>query len=303
MNTKSLRIALSALSFSALGLAACGGPATRDSSRPMAAPSPIAEMAMGAKIAEDGSYYAEQDAGGGGEAAPQQYIAYSHSIGMRLPGTAIEPTLQGHIDACNKAGPSVCMVTNSWMNSYSEDEASASLNLRATPAWIDQFLSGVEAEAKAAKGEITSRQTTAEDLTVSIIDTDARLKAQETLQARLEQLLAERPGKLGELLETERELARVNGEIDSLTSTLAALRQRVDMSQLSIGYETKRNPVSQGALEPLGRAFGDFFYNLASALAAVITAFAVGLPWLILIGVFVWIWLKLIWPRIRRKKG
>ena len=32
-------------------------------------------------------------------------------------------------------------------------------------------------------------------------------------------------------------------------------------------------------------------------------AFAVGLPWLILIGVFVWIWLKLIWPRVRRKKS
>ena len=78
--------------------------------------------------------------------------------------------------------------TKLYENSYSEDEASASLNLRATPAWIDQFLSGVEAEAKAAKGEITSRQTTAEDLTVSIIDTDARLNAQETLQARLEQL-------------------------------------------------------------------------------------------------------------------
>ncbi|WP_065383188.1 DUF4349 domain-containing protein, partial [Hyphomonas sp. ND6WE1B] len=239
----------------------------------------------------------------GGETVAQQYIAYSHSIGMRLPVNAIEPTLQGHIDACNKAGPTVCMVTNSWMNAYSEDEASASLNLRATPAWIEQFLNGVEAEAKAAKGEITNRQTTAEDLTVSIIDTDARLKAQETLQARLEQLLADRPGKLGELLETERELARVNGEIDSLKSSLAALRQRVNMSQLSIGYETKRNPVSQGALEPLARAFGDFFYNLSSALAAVITAFAIGLPWLILIGVFVWIWLKLIWPRIRRKKS
>ena len=194
------------------------------------------------------------------------------------------------------------MVTNSWMNSYSEDEASASLYLRATPEWIGTFLNGVEAEAEAAKGEVTNRQTTAEDLTVSIIDTDARLKAQETLQTRLEQLLADRPGKLGELLETERELARVNGEIDSLKSTLAALRQRVDMSQLSISYETKRNPVSQGALQPLARAFGDFFYNLSSALAAVITAFAVGLPWLVLIGAFLWIWLKLIWPRIRRKK-
>ena len=194
------------------------------------------------------------------------------------------------------------MVTNSWLNAYSDDEASASLQLRATPAWIEQFLNGVEAGAKAAKGEVTNRQTTAEDLTVSIIDTDARLKAQQTLQGRLEQLLAERPGKLGELLDTERELARVNGEIDSLKSTLAALRQRVDMSQLNVNYETKRPVVSRGALQPLARAFGDFFYNLSNAMAAVITAFAVGLPWLILLGVFLWVWLKLIWPRIRRKK-
>ena len=300
MKTRTILLALSACL-----LAACGGPKgfeARDVA-PAAPPPPMSELQMGAAMDEAGNYFAEPgEAGGGGTQAVQQYIAYSHSIGMRLPVAGIEPTLQGHIDACNKAGPTVCMVTNSWMNSYSEDEASASLNLRATPAWIDQFLNGVEAEAKAAKGEITNRQTTAEDLTVSIIDTDARLKAQQTLQTRLEQLLAERPGKLGELLETERELARVNGEIDSLKSTLKALRQRVDMSQLSVSYETKRNPVSQGALEPLGRAFGDFFYNLSSALAAVITAFAVGLPWLILIGVFVWIWLKLIWPRIRRKK-
>ncbi|KJS24171.1 MAG: lipoprotein [Hyphomonadaceae bacterium BRH_c29] len=292
--------------LSVLMLAACGGPGSSydaaNESRSMAAPAPMAEAKLQALMPMDGNL--DEAGGAGGEApAAQQYIAYSHSLGMRLPVAAIEPTLQGHVDACNKAGPSVCMVTNSWMNSYSEDEASASLYLRATPAWIEQFLSGAEAEAKAAKGEITNRQTTAEDLTVSIIDSDARLKAQQTLQARLEQLLADRPGKLGELLETERELARVNGEIDSLKSTLAALRLRVDMSQLSVSYETKRNPVSQGALQPLGDAFGSFFYNLAGALAAVITAFAIGLPWLILLGGFLWIWLKLIWPRIRRKKS
>ena len=278
---------------------ACGGAGNRDYAAPASPPS--AEMAM--KMAEPMYDVAEESASGG--AAPQaaeQYIAYAHSIGMRLPVKSIEPTMQGHISACNAAGPSVCIVTNSWLNAYSEDSVSASLNIRATPAWIDTFLSGVEAEAEAAKGEITNRQTTAEDLTVSIIDTGARLKAQQTLQERLEKLLADRPGELGDLLETERELARVNGEIDSLTSSLTALRQRVDMSQLSVSYETKLNPVSQGALQPLGEAFGSFFYNLASAVAAVVTAFAVGLPWLLLIGALLWIWLRMIWPRIRRKK-
>jgi hypothetical protein len=241
----------------------------------------------------------------GGEqsgAAVQQYIAYSHSLGLRLPVATIEPVMQGHIDACNAAGPAKCIVINSYLNAWSEDESSASLNLRATPDWIETFLKGVEAEAEQAKGEIMSRQTTAEDLTVTIIDTDARLHAQEALQKRIEGLLENRPGDLGELLETERERARVNGEIDSLKSSMKALMQRVNMSQLSVSYETKRNPVSSGALSPLGDAFGGFFYNLSSALAAVITAFAVGLPWLILLGVFLWLWLKLIWPRIRRKK-
>ncbi|ABI76973.1 putative lipoprotein [Hyphomonas neptunium ATCC 15444] len=292
MITKSTLIAAAMVA-----LAACGSP-NRDFSAP-AAPPPV-EMAM-KQSAQDYDMAAEESAGGEQPAA-QQYIAYTHSIGMRLPVSSIEPTMQGHIAACNAAGPSVCIITNSWLTAYAEDSVGASLNLRATPAWIETFLSGVEAEAEAAKGDVTNRQTTAEDLTVSIIDTGARLKAQKTLQERLQALLAERPGELGDLLETERELARVNGEIDSLTSSLATLRQRVDMSQLAVNYETKLNPVSQGALQPLGEAFGNFFYNLASAIAAVVTAFAVGLPWLLLIGALLWIWLRLIWPRIRRKK-
>jgi hypothetical protein len=106
---------------------------------------------------------------------------------------------------------------------------------------------------------------------------------------------------LGELLETERELARINGEIDSLTSTLKALRQRVDMSQLAVSYETRRDPISPGVLAPLSEAFSRFFYDLSRAVAAVVTAFAVGLPWLLLIGLLLWIWLSLIWPRLRRR--
>jgi hypothetical protein len=138
-----------------------------------------------AKMA-DASYMEEVAAEGGGAAPAEpgsvQYIAYSHSIGMRLPVKSIEPTMQAHVDACNKAGPAVCVVTNSWLNAYSETEANASLNLRATPAWIETFLAGVEAEAEAVKGDVTSRQTTAEDLTVTIIDTTPKETKMENLK-------------------------------------------------------------------------------------------------------------------------
>lgn len=281
-----------AVAAAALTLAACGAERRAYESAPMA---PVEAMKRAAAPAEEASGGAAPDA------VAAQYIAYTHSIGMRLPLRAVEPTLQGHVDACNAAGPTVCIVINSNLYTYSEEQTSGYLNLRATPAWIETFLSGVEAEAKAARGEISNRQTSAEDLTVSIIDTDARVQALETLRGRLQQLLADRPGNLGEILETERELARVNGEIDSLKSTLAALRQRVDMSQLSVSYETKPDAITQGG-SSIGRAFSEFFANLAQATAAVITAFAFGLPWLLLIGALLWIWLRLIWPRIRRKK-
>lgn len=74
------------------------------------------------------------------------------------------------------------------------------------------------------------------------------------------------------------------------------------MSTLDINYQTKVPPFSRTRDNPLGEAFGDFFYNLSGAIASVITAFAVGLPWIALIGVFLWIWLKLIWPRLRGNK-
>ncbi len=234
--------------------------------------------------------------------AIEQYIAYTYAMGIRLPVAQVDPLMQTHIDACNTAGPSRCIVTNSSLNKQSEDNVSGSLYIRAAPEWIDTFMDGVDAETEAAKGEISYRNASAEDLTRAILDTDARLKAQETLQARLQNLLETRDGELKDLLEIERELARVSGDIDSIRSNLKAMRLRVSMSQLSINYETKRKPFTQATVNPIARAGGDFFYNFSAALAAVIDFFAVGLPWMFLVGVFAWIWLKLIWPRLRRKK-
>ncbi|MCI4643344.1 MAG: DUF4349 domain-containing protein [Hyphomonadaceae bacterium] len=235
--------------------------------------------------------------------APEQYIAYSHSLGLRLPVAAVEPVMAGHVAACEAAGPTLCIVTNSRFNNQSDEYASGSLSLRAKPDWIETFLAGIDSEAEAANGEVSYRNTSAEDLTRAIIDTDARLTAQRTLQTRLQTLLETRDGDLNELLAVERELARVTSEIESTDSYLKALRLRVSMSQLSVNYETKISAVGPQRFNPLGEALSDFFFNLSSGLAGVITAFAVGLPWLFLLGVMLFIWLRVIWPRIRRKKS
>ncbi|MEM7639432.1 MAG: DUF4349 domain-containing protein [Pseudomonadota bacterium] len=302
-------------SASLLGLAACGGGGDYERSE-AAPPSPVmSEMAMDLQVTGNQKFSGDRldraiqteprdDAGGGevGEPGTEQYIAYSHSLGMSLPKGGVPPMMTAHADACRAAGTANCIVINSNVYSQEEDYASGNLSIRATPDWIETFLGGIDEAAEAAGGDITQRSTQAEDLTRQIVDTGARLEAQKTLQTRLLNLLERRDGELGELLQIERELARVTGGIESIEAQLKTLRLRVSMSSLDINYQTKVPAFSGSRENPLGQAFGDFFYNLSSAIAAVITAFAVGLPWILLIGLFLWIWLKLIWPRLRGKK-
>ncbi|MEM6899591.1 MAG: DUF4349 domain-containing protein, partial [Pseudomonadota bacterium] len=133
-------------------------------------------------------------------------------------------------------------------------------------------------------------------------DADARLKAQITLQGRLEDLLANRDGELSDFLQIERELARVTGDIESINTNIKAQRQRVSKSELTVSYENQRTVVPGGRRNPLARAFGDFFYNLSDALASVITFFAIALPWLLVIGILLFIWLRAIWPWVRKRR-
>lgn len=297
------------------GLAACGGGDYERSSQAPPAPPPSLELADEA-VELDGMAQLKRVQGGQagpaepapdaatGEPGGEQFIAYRHSLGLTLPKGGVEPMMASHTAACRAAGTASCIVVNANQYSQDADYASGHLSIRATPDWIEGFMAGIESETTQAGGEITQRATSAEDLTRQITDTGARLEAQKTLQGRLLKLLQERDGELGDLLQIERELARVTGSIESIEAQLKTLRLRVSMSSLDINYQTKVPAFSGSRENPLGQAFGDFFYNLSAAIAAVITAFAIGLPWIVLIGLFLWIWLKLIWPRLRgRKKG
>ena len=297
--------------ISVLGLSACGGGGGSDYERSAAAP-PAPMMVEDAIQMETGaSFKAAMDevspeprpepGAPTGEPIVEQYIAYSHSLGLTLPKGGVETAMTGHTAACRAAGTATCIVINSNVYSQEEDYASGNLSIRATPAWIETFMGVIETDAEKIGGEVTQRSTRAEDLTRQIIDTGARLEAQKTLRGRLLGLLERRDGELGELLQIERELARVTGDIESIEAQLKTLRLRVSMSSLDINYQTKVPAFSGSRENPLGQAFGDFFYNLSGAIAAVITAFAVGLPWILLLGLFLWIWLKLIWPRLRGK--
>ncbi len=298
MTTESFRrLALAAASMAAL--AACSQQA--DQSYDYA---PKAEAAAGrvASVAyeADAAQPVPPPGPGGDVANAGVMLAYSYSMAIEAPKAAIAPLAAAHEKACLDAGPAVCQVMGSSVNSYGEDQVSAYLNLRAEPTWLATFRSGIASDAEKAGGELTANTVNAEDLTQYIIDTSARLDAKKTLRERIKGLLETREGSLSDILAAERALAEVQGEIDAMIAQLDAAKARVAMSSLSISYSSDPE-TSVSMWKPLHEAFKGFGRTSMQSLAEAVTFVARSWPALILVLVVLSI--LRVWWRGRRKRA
>ena len=118
------------------------------------------------------------------------------------------------------------------------------------------------------------------------------------LRDRLQELLRSRPGRLADLLEVERELARVQSEIDSIQSNLAVMRTRVAMSELTINYRSAPRPVGSDTFRPLRDALANFLGIVVGGFAAIITIIAGLIPVAVVVVPIVWLILR--W---RKRRG
>ena len=240
---------------------------------------------------------------GGGQPAGQRLIAYTYNYGFKVPATGMQGLLDAHKKQCEDAGPVKCYVVNSSISGLGEDQSYGQMTLRGSADWVRTFRSGMSEGLKPFNATLDSNSDSAEDLTVNIVDSEARLRSLKTMRDRLEQLLRDRPGKLGDLLEIEREFARVQGEIDSSESILAQMKLRVAMSVVSLGYTASFPPGSESVWRPVGDAFGGFEASFAGAFAGIVRFIAEILPVLIFGGLVIFAGVSILrWRGTRRKK-
>lgn len=276
---------------------AYGGVAMDQMERGAAAPAaPPAEPAPSS--GEGPATQPAPDQPGGGTASPVLYLAYSYGIGLEIPSQRLSTVMDAHIQACEAAGPRLCQLIGSNKSGDPESYMEGYVSLRAEPQWMQTFMSGMSAQVDAAGGRIMQQTTNTEDLTRQIVDTEARLRALTALRDRLQELLRARPGRLADLLEVERELARVQGEIDAIQSNLTVMRTRVAMSELTINYRSAPRPVGSDTFEPLRQAFADFLGVIVGGIAAIIYLIAGLIPAAIVIVPLVWLALR--W---RKRRG
>lgn len=287
------------IALAALALIAGGcGQQRSEMSADGAAPAAEAAMAPSAAVP---ARYAVASAPSG-EAAPTApavsvpMLAYEYSMGLEVPLRRLGGLVDKHEKACTDAGPAVCQVIGANTSADGGDGgARATLTIRATPAWLKSFRAQIQKDAASSGGKLVNTNVQAEDLTRQIVDTEAALRAKTTLRGRLEQLLASRPGALSDLLEVERELARVQGEIDATQSELAVMRTRIATSKLTVTYVSQGSLAPDSAMRPLNDAMHDVVKTVAVGFAVIIYLIAGLFPFLVVFGPVLWLlgrWMK-----------
>ena len=123
-------------------------------------------------------------------------------------------------------------------------------------------------------GKVETVSSNAQDVGEEFVDVTARVNNAKRLEDRLLTLLANRTGKLDEVLRVERELARVREEIERYEGRLRYLTSRVSMSTLSITVHEPapilgNNPGENPIAAALRRAWRNFIGLLAGTIASL----------------------------------
>jgi hypothetical protein len=127
-------------------------------------------------------------------------------------------------------------------------------------------------------GKLESVNVDAQDVGEEFVDVTARMENARRLERRLIDLLATRTGKLKDVLDVERELARVREEIDRYEGRLRYLKAHTAMSTLSVTVHEPLPVVGTAGKSVMGEAFTQAWRNFVGLLALAVQSLGVVLP-------------------------
>ncbi len=171
---------------------------------------------------------------------------------------------------------------------------SASMTVRIPADRLSAFL-----ETVSTISNVISSSKSVEDVTLSYVATESRLKALETEQARLLELLA-RAETMDDLLTIESRLTDVRTELEQVNSTLRVYDNQVDYAtvHLSINEVAEYTEVPQTVGERISSGFVSTVKGLWNGLVELFIFLVVASPYWIILAVVVVVMILV----VRKKK-
>jgi hypothetical protein len=212
-------------------------------------------------------------------------LAYEHHVTLRANREEIQARMASVRDACMSEKFGACTLLGE--NLTTGDYPSGYIQMRLVPKAVDGV---VQAGAKGA--ELAERRTTAEDLADAVQNTEMRQKRLKLHHEKLMELLARKDIKGEELLGLTQQLSEVESQLDAASQESAQQQRRIETNMLTIQFESIGFDADSSEIK---QSLQSFVGTLDSSVAFVITAFAALLPFILMLGAFVWIirwWLR-----------
>ena len=212
---------------------------------------------------------------------PARRIAVSHRFMVDLPGADVERTQRETLAGCDPPG---CWVLATHIGQTRDGAVQASISVRIAP----ERYAGFAAAITAPPARLTSHTESAEDKTLAVLDIEKRLDAQMVLRDRLMQLLKQSGTSIGDMVAVEKQLADVQGTIESETAQRDYLRTITDTVMVEVSYNGLIQQAGPFDVSPLLVALEGFAGIVIQSVGDMIAWFAYALPWLAIVVLAGW---------------
>lgn len=231
------------------------------------------------------------DKPGGRAVAEPAQLAYEHEVGVRLPEAEVVPTMQAARRACEARKFGACLVLSVKQSGGSYPDAS--LTVRAEAKAIEPLI-GMAGKG----GDVESRHTSAEDLSVVIRDNALLRERLRKQHARLLEFQDGRDLKVEDVIALSEQLSKVEAELEAADRDAANHTRRVETQLLTLNFSPVRSVESRSEV---AEAFADTGRVMAASTATVVRVIAALIPVLIALVAGTWL-LRLMWRWVQRRK-
>jgi hypothetical protein len=228
------------------------------------------------KQASSAVSFAAQEASGSSPAAARDTLAYEHSVSVELDKETLPERLRAIDAACKADSTSSCTIIESSLR-WRERLPSASIRMRLAPGGVEGLITLASRD-----GKIVERTTNAEDLAQPVADTERSLALLGVHRDRLVDIMKRKDLPIDQLITVSKELATVQSQIESASSTHANLRRRIDTDLLTIGLSPPPADIL-AETTPVRDALRASGANFRAATAMVIGFVSALVPWLFVI--------------------
>ena len=151
-------------------------------------------------------------------------------------------------------------------------------------------------------GRVRQERISGEDVTEQYVDLEARLSNAKRLETRLLALLETKTKNLKDVLDTERELARVRERIETMVGRKRFLDNRLSLSTIEVSLSQPPG-WGRGIFDPLSGSITRALGSFTTSLAFLIVALSAALPWIALLLFLFWLTVRFLRWRLHRHRA